>query len=444
MKQIKSSIIIACCLLIWSTAMIQAQDKAPSLTKTQATKVIDSIGSILKSNYVFPEIAEKMTSQLKSNLKKGIYNAITDPQAFASTLTKDLQAISHDKHLRVLYNPERIAAEQRVHTAADSAKFIENRVNRMKYQNFGFKEVKILDGNIGYLDLRGFMDTEYASETAVAAMNFLSSTDVIIIDLRQNGGGSPSMIQLITSYLFRSDPVHLNNFYWRPTDAHTQTWTLPHVPGKRNPDAKVYVLTSSSTFSAAEEFSYNLKNLERATLIGETTGGGAHPGGTINANEGFMLWTPSGRAINPITNTNWEGTGVVPHIKVKADKALATAEMEALEYLADKTKDPELKFSYNWALTNKKTLLNPVTVKKSVLNSYVGTYDERKVTMENGKLYYQRADRGKHELIPIRENEFMVDGISYFRVRFASENNKVIAIEGLYDSGRTDKNLKTN
>jgi hypothetical protein len=444
MKQFKSSIIIAFCLLFWSTGMLQAQDKVPSLTKTQANKVIDSIGSILKSNYVFPEVAEKMTSQLKSNLKKGTYNTITDPQVFASTLTKDLQAISHDKHLRVLYNPERIAAQERVHTAEDSIKFMENRVNRMKYQNFGFKEVEILDGNIGYLDLRAFMDTEYASETAVAAMNLLSNTDVIIIDLRQNGGGSPSMIQLITSYLYRSEPIHLNNFYWRPTDSNTQTWTLPHVPGKRNPDAKVYVLTSSGTFSAAEEFSYNLKNLERATLIGETTGGGAHPGGTVNASEGFMLWTPSGRAINPITNTNWEGTGVVPHIKVKADKALATAEMKALEYLLAKATDTELKFSYNWALTNKKALLSPILIKKAVLKSYVGTYDERKVTMENGKLIYQRTNRGKHELIPISENEFMVGDISYFRIRFVSENNKVVALEGLYNDGYTDKNLKTN
>jgi hypothetical protein len=216
------------------------------------------------------------------------------------------------------------------------------------------------------------------------------------------------------------------------------------VPGKRNPDAKVFVLTSSSTFSAAEEFSYNLKNLERATLIGETTGGGAHPGGTINAGEGFMLWTPTGRAINPITNTNWEGTGVKPHIEVPADEALEVAEMEALEYLVEKTENPQLKFRYNWALSSKKALKNPVTVKKSLLKLYVGTYDERKVTMENGTLYYQRANRGKYKLIPVKDNEFMVGDLSFFRVRFVTENNKITAIQGLYDDGRTDKNLKTN
>ncbi|NAS31505.1 peptidase [Flavobacteriaceae bacterium R38] len=444
MKLIKSSMIMVCCLLLSSTAIVKAQDQVVNLTQIQTNKVIDSIEHILKSNYVFPEIADKMISDLKKNLKEGAYKTIKDPQVFASRLTKDLQAISQDKHLRVLYNPNRVAAEQRVHTAEDSIKFIESRVKQMKHQNFGFKEVKILDGNIGYLDLRAFMDPQYASETAVAAMNLLSNTDVIIIDLRQNGGGSPSMIQLITSYLYSSERVHLNNFYWRPTDTNTQTWTLPHVPGKRNPDAKIYVLTSSNTFSAAEEFSYNLKNLKRATLIGETTGGGAHPGGTINAAEGFMVWTPSGRAINPITNTNWERVGVVPHIKVEAGKALAIAEFKALEYLANKATDPQLKFSYNWALSSKKALMNPITIKKPILKSYLGTYDERKITMENGKLYYQRANRGKHELTPISENEFMVGDLSYFRVRFLNKNNKVTAIEGLYDNGRTDKNLKTN
>ncbi|AXG71623.1 peptidase family S41 [Kordia sp. SMS9] len=444
MKKITLQIIIACCFLFWSTSSLKAQNKQVNVTQTQISTVIDSVVRILDVNYIFPEVATKMNAKIQENFKKGTYKKIKDPQLLASTLTEDLQAISKDKHLRVMYNPQQIAAQERVVTTEDSLAYVADYVNQMKYQNFGFKEVKILDGNIGYLDLRGFMDTEYASETAVAAMNFLSSAEVIIIDLRQNGGGSPSMIQLITSYLYPARRIHLNNFYNRSADVSTQTWTLPHVPGKRNPDAKVFVLTSSSTFSAAEEFSYNLKHLERATLIGETTGGGAHPGGTINAAEGFMVWTPTGRAINPITNTNWEGTGVEPHVKVTADKALEVAEMKALEYLAAKATDEALKFRYNWALTNKKAMSNPMTVKESVLKSYIGTYEVRNITMENGQLIYQRENRGKHTLVPVSENEFMVGNISFFRIRFVKENNKIVALEGLYDDGRTDKNLKTD
>jgi len=270
----RTTLIIIFSIILWPISNISAQDSKTTLATKQVSTIIDSIGNILKSSYVFPEVADKMVEKLKIDFENGVFRSIKDPRKLADELTKNLQSISHDKHLRIMYDPERIEAEKKVITAADSIKFLNEQINRMKRDNFGFKEVKILEGNIGYLDLRAFMDPEYAGETAVAAMNFLSNTEAIIIDLRQNGGGSPAMIQLITSYLFGAERVHLNNFYWRPTNTHTQTWTLPHVSGKRNPDAEVYILTSKRTFSAAEEFSYNLKNLKRATLVGQTTGGG--------------------------------------------------------------------------------------------------------------------------------------------------------------------------
>jgi len=443
MKNFGTTIIIVFSIILWPIGNILALDLDTGLTPKQASVVIDSIGNILKSNYVFPEIADKMVAKMKYNLKKGLYKSIDDPRKFATKLTKDLQSISHDKHLRVMYNPERIAEEKKVVTAADSIKFLNKQINRMKRDNFGFKEVTILAGNIGYLDLRSFLDTEYAGETAVAAMNFLSNTDAIIIDLRQNGGGTPGMIQLITSYLYRAEPVHLNNFYWRPTDTHTQTWTLPHVSGKRNPDAAVYILTSNRTFSAAEEFCYNLKTLKRATLIGETTGGGAHPGGTVNATDRFTVWLPSGRAINPITNSNWEGTGVAPHIKIQSDQALEVARMKALESLSEKTQDAQMKHYYEWHLSTRKMLLKSVIVEQALLKSYTGIYGERVITFENWKLYYQRGTRKKYELVPMNKNEFMLEGLPSFRIRFVSENNKVIALEGLYEEGRIDKDKKT-
>ena len=256
-----------------------AQDQDESITEKEQKEVIEAVGKQLTDKYVFPEMGKKMADQLKKNMKKGQYEAIDNALEFQEALTQDLQAVSKDKHIKVLFDPVEIAEQQKAQTPADKQKLKDQMVARNRMGNFGFHEVKILEGNIGYLDLRSFQGTAYASDTAVAAMNFLSNSDAIIIDLRQNGGGSPHMIQLITSYLYDEEPVHLNSFYHRPTDSHSQTWTLPHVPGKRNPNVPVYVLTSGRTFSAAEEFSYNLKNLERATLVGETTGGGAHPGG---------------------------------------------------------------------------------------------------------------------------------------------------------------------
>lgn len=422
---------------------IQAQEFDKGLTPQQTKNVIDSIGDRLNRNYVFPKVALVMSEKLKENEKKGTYKSITDPIEFANVLTKDLQAVSKDLHLRVTFNPEAIAERDRNVSPADSARYMDNYIRRLQRDNFGFKQVEILDGNIGYLDLRSFSDTQFASETATAAMNFLSNTDAIIIDLRANGGGSPQMIQLISSYLFEGR-VHLNNFYMRPTDETLQTWTLPYVPGKRNTTADVYVLTSGSTFSAAEEFSYNLKNLERATLIGETTGGGAHPGGNQPVNDRFMIWLPTGRAISPITKTNWEGTGVVPHINVPAAEALDTAKLKALETLKNKTDDDEMAYFYDWSIKGIQAEKNPVKVDPTTLKKYAGKYGPREVRFENNQLIYQRGKGRIYELIPLSNDEFILDGLSNFRIQFLSENNKVVALQGNYQDGRKDKNLRDN
>tara|TARA_R110002110_G_scaffold92763_1_gene241968 strand:+ start:734 stop:2071 length:1338 start_codon:yes stop_codon:yes gene_type:complete len=442
MKAIEYLIAITVAFLLLLTTQLNAQENTTPLTPKEQQTVVDSIGSKLNANYVFPETAAKMVSSIESKLGKGDYKSIMDPQEFATTLTADLQAISKDKHIRVNFAPDRIAEQQQMVTAEDSIAFQNRYINSMKRNNFGFKEVKIMAGNIGYLDLRSFSNVEYAGETAVSAMNFLSNTDAIIIDLRNNGGGSPAMIQLITSYLYGSAPVHLNNFYWRPTDSNSQSWTLPHVSGMRSPDTPIYVLTSGGTFSAAEEFSYNLKNLERATLIGETTGGGAHPGSSVIATDRFMVWVPTGRAINPITNTNWEGTGVIPHIEVPAGEALDVAHIKALEVLMENNKNEDLQAFYEWPLAELNLKTNPMTLDAKTLKSFAGNYGPRIVTFEKDKLFYQRGTGTKYELIPFSDNEFMLNGLDSFRIRFLSEGNKVTALQGLYDSGQTDKNEK--
>lgn len=442
MKAINKYTAITVIFLISLGVQLNAQEKAITLTPKEQETVVDSIGSKLEANYIFPEVAKKMASSIASKLGKGAYKSITDPHEFATNLTADLRAISKDKHIRVTFAPDRIAEQQQQVTAEDSIAYLNRYISSLKRSNFGFKEVKIMPGNIGYLDLRSFSNVEYAGETAVSAMNFLSHTAAIIIDLRNNGGGSPAMIQLISSYFFGSEPVHLNNFYWRPTDRHSQTWTLPHVSGKRSPDTPVYVLTSGSTFSAAEEFSYNLKNMERATLVGETTGGGAHPGGSVVATDRFMVWVPTGRAINPITNTNWEGTGVSPHIETPASGALDVAYKNALETLVESTEDDSMKAFYEWPIAELKLKTNPITLDAKTLKTFAGTYGPRKVTFENGKLYYQRDRGNKYELLPYSQNAFILKGLDSFRIQFLAEGNTITALQGLYNNGGADKNAR--
>jgi hypothetical protein len=172
-----------------------------------------------------------------------------------------------------------------------------------------------------------------AADTYAAAMTFVAHTDALILDLRaSNGSMSPDALPMLCTYFFEG-PTHLNDIYWRPEDRTRQFWTWAHVPGKRYLNKPIYVLTSGKTFSGAEELAYDLQNLKRATLIGETTGGGANPGGSRRADDHFQVWVPSGRAINPITKTNWEGVGVTSDVAVPAARALHAAHLTALKQL---------------------------------------------------------------------------------------------------------------
>jgi retinol-binding protein 3 len=286
------------------------------------TRVIDEAVAELNETYVFPEVAKKMEEAVRAGQKSGEYDTITDGNALAAKLTDNFQEVSHDKHLRVNYDPMKIPDRPDDVTSPEGkARFRE----QMEKMNCGFEKVEHLGGNIGYLKFNMFGDPETCGPTAIAAMNFLANVDAIIFDLRENGGGDPKMVALISTYLFAT-PTHLNDLWQRKDNSTQQYWTLPYVPGKRLAGQPVYVLTSKQTFSGAEEFSYNLKNLKRATLVGETTGGGAHPVAGHRIDAHFIIGVPFARAINPISKTNWEGTGVEPDVKVPAADALTTAE----------------------------------------------------------------------------------------------------------------------
>lgn len=408
-------------------------------------QTIKKISRLLDENYIFPDMAKKMGELIKQNLTAGTYEKIDDPMKFAEKLTEDLQSVSKDKHIRVRFSPEDskrlIELEKNGNDKNDEKHWNE----MMKKENYGFKKVERLPGNIGYVDFRNFASPEYSRETVASVMKFLENTDAIIFDLRLNGGGDPAGVQLMCSYLFNETPVHLNSLYYRPTDETKEYWTLRKIDGKRMPDVPVYVLTSKFTFSGAEEFSYNLKNLKRATIVGETTGGGAHPGGVKAINEGFSIFVPNGRAINPITNTNWEGTGVSPDVNVKSELALEQAQILALKKLAESSKDEQEIMTYNWMVESLNSLLNAPVIDETMLKSYAGTYDDRTITYEGGKLYYQRKGRQKYAMTPMTEDTFMFKDLEFFRLKFVKDALGVVyEVNGLYNDGHVDKSKRTN
>ena len=332
------------CLLALSGAIVSfAQPEQPDLTIDAATRtqVIDGILKRINDSYVFPEVAKKMEQSIRERVEKKEYDQIASAKEFAKKLTDDLQAVSKDKHLRVRYSHN--AIPEREPRREPTAEEREQRRRDLTWMNHGFSKVERLPGNIGYLEFLNFMDEELGADTVAAAMNFINGTSALIIDMRNNGGGNPAMVALVCSYLFSPEPVHLNDLYWREGNRTEEFWTRKELAGKRYLNKDVYVLTSKRTFSGAEEFTYNLKNLKRATIVGETTGGGAHPGGGFRISEHFGMFVPTGRAISPITKTNWEGTGVTPDISVPADQALLVARVMALKKSLTTVSDPDLK-----------------------------------------------------------------------------------------------------
>lgn len=432
--------ILSTCLLSLFVLLPCAVLAAEAPTSDPAT-VVEQLGSALEDHYVFPEIGKKMRAHLDQRLAEGAYEGL-GLSVLSGQLTDDVQSISHDLHLRITpIPPQDINAEQEVDEAAQRARYLD----RARRGNYGFRKIERLPGNVGYLELTGFTDAALGGATAIAAMNLLAGSDALIIDLRGNGGGSPSMIQLISSYFFE-ERQHLNSFFVRGQDTINQYWTQAHVVGEKMVDTPIWVLTSGRTFSAAEEFSYNFKNMERATLVGETTGGGAHPVNSHSFPEvGLQIRIPFGRAINPISGTNWEGTGVSPDVEVPAEEALTVAHRLALEHLVADAVDADHKAALDWDLASMQGRDDNIVLSPEALESYVGVYGPRKILLEDGQLYYQRGERPRTALFPMATDLFGLEGLDSFRLRFERDaDGKVESLVGLYQNGREEPNPRSS
>lgn len=404
------------------------------LTAETRKIVVENAARLLKENYILPEIAEKMAEHIQENLNT-VYDSITDVHEFCRIMTADIQEVSQDLHLLIYYSPKGAAEitkqEQQKDTDEDRSQWWK----QVTVDNFGIIKVEYLTGNIGYIDIRSFAPVSLGGETVVAAMNFLTNSDAIIFDLRQNGGGDPHMVQLVESFLFGDNPKHLITIYERPQDKYRQIWTLPHVPGNRLPDIPVYVLTSGYTFSGGEDFSYTLKHHGRAVIVGEPTGGGAHTTDFKVIHGGFLISLPTERAIHPVTKSNWEGTGVEPDIVVPREDALKTAHIHALESLIKRMKVPSEVRRLKWELERTKAIYACLGIDEGTLSQYVGQYRNWIVTLKNGALYMS-SDKREYgwKLIPMTETLFIVDEL--YNARFVTEKGGPVLVFLHRDSDR--------
>lgn len=321
--QIRRAGLTLAAALILSTVMPPLRttaDATATIAPTQVAAVVKAAQKAL-GGYIFPDIGARAIARLQARLPD--YKKMTDPAALVVAMNADLAEITHDKHVRASYPNEAPGEDSGPPTAAELKAAHLEELSR----NDGFRTVRRYAGNVGYIDFRGFSPDESVGATIAAAMGFVANTDALIIDLRKNGGGDPSAAETLEAYLFPSQQ-QITSLMIRGDDgkvSEIQQYTDAHVAGRLYLDKPVYLLTSDHTFSCAEQFAYDLQNLKRVTIVGQTTGGGANPGGFNWLGDGFNLFVPLGRAYSNVTKTNWEGVGVKPDVATTAEDALLSA-----------------------------------------------------------------------------------------------------------------------
>lgn len=286
--------------------------------------IVTEIRALLVEHYVFPDIATELDALLAKRADEGAYTGAGTAEELGRLVTADLQAVNGDRHLRLKHHVDEIPDGDDAATVQEVTKAAELSCN-------GVSTLRALDGGVALLELAPLLfPVELSGEALAAALTVVAGAEALVLDLRENRGGDPATVALVCSYLL-DEPTHLNTMYFRDGETCNQSWSLPHVPGKRFGGTKpVYVLTSPRTFSGAEELTYDLQQLGRVTVVGERTGGGAHPRRGFRVHPHLEATIPTGRAINPVSGTNWELVGVTPDIEVPAADALDRALREAL------------------------------------------------------------------------------------------------------------------
>jgi len=426
-------------LLSFSIVAFSQKDIKPefNLTEINQKQIIDSLTKELEEFYIRPNAVGDIKKKLNENYKKGLYKNIIKPNEFASKLSADLVEVSKDLHFALRYDPEWTEDQLRKEDKEVQKKIKAQELADAKKKNFGFQQVRILEGNIGYLKFDYFEDPAIGSETAASAMQFLSGTDALIIDLRQNNGGVMEMGQFLSSYFYSGKELPLYKYYYNEKNrkkVEREMWLLPSVPGKRMEDVDIYILTSNTTFSAAEWMSYSLQNLKRVTIVGERTAGGAHPIDRKILPDGFSVNIPFGEVKDPITNTDFERKGVVPDVLCKSEEAVNTSHILALQKLSSKNKDASN--NLEWFIPIIKNRQKTVSVDAEILKSYQGKYGKVELKYENNNLYYKWNNIATLLLIPLEQDLFLLDGVDDFRIKIVSENNSVTGFKRIYEDGQ--------
>lgn len=397
--------------LILLIAVTINAEQNQALTKDEVKTVVMKVAKHLKDSYVFEKEGQLYYDGLVKELEKKIFDDIKSPGSLASLITDSLDEVFYDAHLSVGYYPPR-AGEKAAEELPEALKHKRWLAQKQK-ENWGFEELKFLEDGLAYTKINYFDGSPQAFEKAVAMMGYIDGCTGLVIDLRTTWGGDGRMGLFLSSYFIPGRERWLLSHVNRSEGKNNQEWSLPFVPGKKQEKIPVYLLVSSRTFSAAEAFAYAMKSIDRAVLIGETTGGGAHAGTYKPLGHHLQLFLPAGQILSPITKTNWEGKGVKPHINSSRREALKVAVKEHAKYLNKNDEDKTYSVKLEWQKQHFEALKGKTTkLKAEALRNCTGQYaDKHRIDILNGSLVYTSPEGKLFSLAYLKDDTFFAKGV---------------------------------
>ncbi|HEX8513060.1 MAG TPA: S41 family peptidase [Allosphingosinicella sp.] len=433
--------VAAASLAISSQVSTAQPDPQPAAAVTaDGRTIVAEVRRLLAANYVLPEVRPRLDAILAKGLAEGRYD-VSDPAVLVDRVNADLTAVARDKHLSLEHSPRRAAeiAAQPAGRPQPSGPSAEQ-IRQAQRRNHGFTEMKVLPGNVRYVNMQGFVWVGPKSAEAYDnVMRFLGDGDAAIIDLRQNGGGSPQAVQYLVSHFMEPDrPLMTFHMAGNQTD---RTSTLANLPAGRMVGKPLYVLTSGQSASAAEEFTGHIAGYKLGELIGATTAGAGFRNRFFPLPGGYLISISVGRAVLASTGKDWEGVGIAPTTAVDPEKALQVAQVHALRRLASSAPQGE-KANYEASAAMLAAQVDPVATALP-LAAYAGSFGERKVSLENGQLALQRVGGPRLAMVAIGPNVFALEADPATRVEYKVAGNAATGFELLRGDGSRVEAVRT-
>lgn len=458
MKKFIAALLLACLTCI-SAYSQQGQPNQPTqspklLDKKEIREVVSVLADSVKHFYIDEKIANDIHKQLKHNLAKGEYDKVKNSQDLSALLTKQLIALSNDLHFGMDYTPV---------TSNNIQRRMPSTYNHLAPYNYHFAKMETLPGNIGLLQIDQFVPTEYTGHLIVAAMNFFSNSDALIIDLRKCIGGDPRTVAQLSGYFFK-EPVMLHVSNSRGVNSRSEFWstktdfqatergriaftadTVKVLKADYNKltDIPIYVLISNKTFSAGEGMAFGLQTRGRAKTVGETTGHGGNGVRPFRLPHNFQVFIPFVEVVSPITGKGYQKTGVLPDIPTTPAKALEVAYTTALQQLHEQATDNATKQRLAWEIRVNQLRKQPEP--QNELKLYAGKFGTRELLFDDGVLYYQRAGSTKTQLEQLNNHHFLLDKQTMLELSPDLQTLRIHQMNGVSNSfDRTDKTAKSN